>query len=266
MDRADAGSGVSQWAASSARQPFSRGRFVSRADLWEVDTRSRTAVVWLEHPSLAHAADPFHPVPQFPGVNGLKIFGDTLYASSTEQQKLVRIPLGEDGSAGRPEVFMTSINLDDFAFDVEGNLYGTTHVYNNVVRITPARVVTVVAELAQGLAGSTAAGFGRTDADRTALYVTTNGGMSSAARTNSRTLRPLHLKIGICKSGYSSNTPASIDCTNWMPASWCQPGPNAANGPPAVLGCEVSIGCSCGGVLKERKFSPCQPTQKRPTA
>ena len=176
------------------------GRFLVadsyRGLIWEVDTWRRTAVVWLEHPSLSHAADPFHPVPQFPGVNGLKIFGNTLYASSTEQQKLVRIPLGEDGSAGRPEVFMTSINLDDFAFDVEGNLYGTTHVYNNVVRITPTRVVTVVAGLAQGLAGSTAAAFGRTAADRTALYITTNGGMSASPAGGVQSGRVVRIETG----------------------------------------------------------------------
>ena len=62
---------------------------------------------------------------------------------------------------------------------LDGNLYGATHVYNSVVRITPQRVVTVIADVSQGLAGSTAAAFGRNAEDRTVLYVTTNGGMSA---------------------------------------------------------------------------------------
>ena len=167
-----------------------------RSLIWEVDTERRSSRIWIEHPSLAHAADPFHPVPQFPGVNGLKILNGVVYASSTEQQKLVRIPLNEDCSAGAAEVFMTSINLDDFAFDDQGNLYGTTHVYNSVVKITPERVVTVVAGLAERVAGSTALAFGRTDADNTAVYVTTNGGMSAPPEGGVQPGRVVKIEVG----------------------------------------------------------------------
>lgn len=45
-----------------------------RSLIWEVDTERGSSRIWVNHPSLAHAADPFHPVPQFPGVNGIKIF------------------------------------------------------------------------------------------------------------------------------------------------------------------------------------------------
>jgi hypothetical protein len=144
-----------------------------------VDIDRKTAQIWLRHPALAHAADPFHPVPQFPGVNGLRIYENTVFASSTQQQKLLRIPLNEDFSAAMPEVFMTGVNLDDFAFDEQGNLYGTMHVYNSVVKITPDRIVTIIAAINDRVAGSTSAAFGRTKADNTILYVTTNGGMSA---------------------------------------------------------------------------------------
>ena len=136
----------------------------------EADISSGKTRVWLRHSSLAHAADPFHPVPQFPGVNGLKRFGNTLYASSTEQQKLIQIPLAADLSPSEPRVFMTLINLDDFAFDTEGNLYGATHVYNSVVRVTPDRKIAVIARLEEGMAGSTALAFGRTSTDAKSLY------------------------------------------------------------------------------------------------
>ncbi len=174
-----------------------------RSLIWEVDTERRSCRVWVEHPSLAHAADPFHPVPQFPGVNGLKIRNGALYASSTEQQKLIRIPLDENLSPGTPEIFMTNINLDDFAFDDRGNLYGTTHVYNSVVKITPERVVTVIAGLAEGLAGSTAVAFGRTDADKTTLYATTNGGMSAPPQSGVQSGRVVKIEAGAI--GYFPN-------------------------------------------------------------
>lgn len=40
----------------------------------EADISNGKTHVWLRHHFLAHAADPYHPVPQFPGVNGLKRF------------------------------------------------------------------------------------------------------------------------------------------------------------------------------------------------
>jgi putative intracellular protease/amidase len=168
-----------------------------RSRIWEVDTSSKQSRIWLEHPALAHAADPFHPVPEFPGVNGVRLFGGAVYASSTEQQKIVRVPLNADHSAGLPEVFMTAINLDDFAFDVEGNLYGTTHIYNSVVKITPGRVVTIIADLNEGLAGSTSAAFGRTASDRTTLYVTTNGGMSAPPEGGIQPARVVKIETGV---------------------------------------------------------------------
>ena len=147
--------------------------------IWCANIHSGVAGMWLKHPLLAHAADPFHPVPQFPGVNGIKKFGRTLYVSSTEQQKLICVPINPDLSAGEPTVFSTLINIDDFAFDIEGNLYGATHVYNSVVRITPDRRVSVIADLKDGMAGSTAVAFGRAPGSQCLLYVTTNGGMSA---------------------------------------------------------------------------------------
>lgn len=166
----------------------------------EADIATGETRMWLEHIWLAHAADPFHPVPQFPGVNGLKRFGDSLYVSSTEQQKIIRIPLGPAFSAGEPEVFMTLINLDDFAFDAEGNLYGATHIYNTLVKINPARQVSVVAGLEQGMAGSTAVAFGRTEEDRNSLYVTTNGGMSRPPEGGIQPGRVVRVDVG--KPGY----------------------------------------------------------------
>jgi putative intracellular protease/amidase len=166
----------------------------------EADISSGATRVWLRHLFLAHAADPFHPVPQFPGVNGLKRFGNILYASSTEQQKLIQIPLTADLTPGEPRVFMTLINIDDFAFDTDGNLYGATHVYNSVLRIKPDRQITVIAGLEQGMAGSTALAFGKSASDRNSIYVTTNGGMSSPPRSGIQPGRVVRLAVG--KTGY----------------------------------------------------------------
>jgi sugar lactone lactonase YvrE len=120
-----------------------------------------------------------------------------LYASNTEKMQLIKIPLQADGQPGEPEVFLQPINLDDFAFDQEGNLYGTTHIYNSVVKIAPDRSVTTIAQAEQGVTGSTALAFGRDEDDRTSLYVVTNGGMSFPPPTGLEPAQVVRLEVGI---------------------------------------------------------------------
>jgi putative intracellular protease/amidase/sugar lactone lactonase YvrE len=161
--------------------------------IWEIDAREKTTQIWLQHERLARS-NPHHP---FPAVNGLKIYNNTLYASNTQRQHLIRIPLHSDYSPGSPELFLTNVNLDDFAFDEQGNLYGTTHVYNSVVRISPDDQVTAIATAEQGVTGSTALAFGRRVGDRTGIYVTTNGGMSLPLPTGLEAAKVVRLEVGV---------------------------------------------------------------------
>jgi putative intracellular protease/amidase/sugar lactone lactonase YvrE len=141
--------------------------------IWEIDVNTKTANIWLEDSLLARS-DTSNP---FPAVNGIKFYNNAVFASNTQRQILIRIPITENSTPGRPEVFLSNVNVDDFAFDVHGNLYGTTHVYNSVIRVSPERDITTIATAEQGVAGSTALAFGRGN-HNTYLYVTTNGGMS----------------------------------------------------------------------------------------
>ncbi len=94
-------------------------------------------------------------------------------------------------AASAPEVFLTGLNPDDFVFDVDGNLYGTTHLYNSVVRITPERVMIMAADVSQGLAGSTAA-FERSDhALRLVLTV-----LTESMQPNQTALQPHFHRFG----------------------------------------------------------------------
>jgi sugar lactone lactonase YvrE len=120
--------------------------------IWEFDAKTRKHGVWLEGAELARS-NPNNP---FPGVNGLKRFGNVIYATNTERQKLLRIPIGAKGVAGKPQMVVENINGDDFAIDKRGNLYVTTHVYNSVVRVAPDGKVKIIAEGNQGVTGSTA--------------------------------------------------------------------------------------------------------------
>lgn len=161
--------------------------------IWEVDAIAKTARILIQHPLLARS-DTSNP---FPAVNGIKIFNNSLFASNTQRQLLIRIPLADNSTPGTPEVFLTNVNLDDFAFDARGNLYGTTHVYNSVIRISSEKQITMIAEAAQGMAGSTALAFGRGERDRTSIYVTTNGGMSLPLPTGLEPAKVVRLDVGI---------------------------------------------------------------------
>lgn len=163
-----------------------------RGAIWQLNVSEKTVQIWLEHPELARSA----PDKEFPAVNGLKIFDGVLYASNTEKMQLVKIPI-VDGQPGEPSIFVAPINLDDFAFDQQGNLYGTTHVYNSVVKISPEGNVTVIAAAEAGMAGSTALAFGRGEGDRTNVYVVTNGGMSFPLPTGVEPARVVCLEVEI---------------------------------------------------------------------
>lgn len=139
-----------------------------RGAIWSFDTTTKTVKLWLEHPLLARSDE----TSVFPAANGLKRFGQTLYVSNTQQMLLLQIPLDKALNPQEPRIFIQGTNLDDFAFDDHGNLYGATHVYNSVIRIAPNGHTTIVAQAEQGVTGCTAVAFYGTD-----LYVVNNGGM-----------------------------------------------------------------------------------------
>jgi putative intracellular protease/amidase/sugar lactone lactonase YvrE len=161
--------------------------------IWEVDAIAKTAQIWI-HDRLLARSDTSHP---FPAVNGIKRYQNALFASNTQRQLLIRIPLSDGSFPGEPEVFLTNVNLDDFAFDVYGNLYGTTHIYNSVIQISPDKQITTIAKAEQGMSGSTALAFGHSERNRTNLYVTTNGGMSLPLPTGVETAKVVRLSVGM---------------------------------------------------------------------
>jgi sugar lactone lactonase YvrE len=111
------------------------------------------------------------PLPLTPGPNGIQVFHDEVYVAVSDRAHVVAFPIQPDGSAGAGRVHVANIGLDDFAFDVKGNIYGTTDPFNTVVRIAPDGTVTVLLTAADGLDGPTAAAFGVGN-DNKNLYIT----------------------------------------------------------------------------------------------
>lgn len=163
-----------------------------RGAIWQLDVAQGTVQSWLEHPLLARK-DLENGTP---AVNGLKTFENALYASNTQNAQIIRIPIEAD-QPGEPEIFVQNANIDDFAFDKTGNLYGTTHVFNSVVKIAPDGTITTIAQAEQGMTGTTAVAFGRSANNSSNLYVVTNGGMSFPPPTGVETAKVVCLAVGV---------------------------------------------------------------------
>ena len=143
--------------------------------VWRVPVDGNVATVWVESDLLAPR--PF--LATFPGANGAKFFGGALYVSNPDRATFVRVPVLPTGEAGSPEVWASGVSVDDFAFDVRGNAYGTTHPFNSVVRVAPDGTLTVLATPAEGVVGPTAAVFGTRPGEETSLFVVTDGGWAA---------------------------------------------------------------------------------------
>ncbi len=141
--------------------------------IWRFDAGSGRSSPWLAHPLLTRA-DETNPLP---AANGLKVHGRTVWVSNTARQTLLAVAVGASGQAGAVRVARERVNIDDFVIDVDGTLYGTTHIYNSLIRIAPDGTLDTVAGAKEGMTGSTAVAFGSSPGKPRRLYVTTNGGM-----------------------------------------------------------------------------------------
>lgn len=139
--------------------------------IWKLDVKDGSSSIWLDHDVLTSPSVKS----QTPGVNGIKIYNNAAYISNTGKMLLVKIPFAEDGSAGKPELIKENVFIDDFVIDKTGNIYGATHIYDNVVKITPQGKVTIIAQSDQGVAGSTC--LTMQYGSQNTLLVSTNGGL-----------------------------------------------------------------------------------------
>jgi sugar lactone lactonase YvrE len=132
---------------------------------------------------------------QMPGVNGIKVSNGTVWLSVTDRSVLLRVPINADGSAGAVQVAAQKVRADDFAIAQSGALYIATHPAQTVMRLARDGTRTTIAGPDEGAVGSTACAFGRAISDENALYVTTNGGLSSPYRGVVQEAKLLRLEV-----------------------------------------------------------------------
>ena len=167
--------------------------------VFALDVKSGKVDTWLKDRQLEKVTEN----PMMPGVNGIKIHKGHLYLYNTDAKTFLRAELlssnATEYTAGKVEIVQEKLNADDFAFDEDGSAYLTTHVYESVVKLDAAdgKRSTVAGGLGDIVcAGTTAAAFGRTERDRTGLYVTTHGGMSYRDQSEVGPARLLRVEVG----------------------------------------------------------------------
>jgi sugar lactone lactonase YvrE len=96
----------------------------------------------------------FSPGP-FHFANGIALDAgeEYLYVVESNLDRVVRVPIRTDGTAGIPEVYVEGLARipDGIAFDAVGNLYVTTYASNCIYRISPGHKVELVCQDVENL-------------------------------------------------------------------------------------------------------------------
>ncbi|KAI9674848.1 MAG: hypothetical protein M1829_003588 [Trizodia sp. TS-e1964] len=162
--------------------------------LFEVRVKSPTSVkTWIQDARFTTTNQ------MIPGINGVKVHRGWVYVSVTDSTKMFRVAINGAGAAtGRIEQLYEHLNIDDFTFDSEGSLYGTTHLFHSVAKVRRNGTRSCVAggPASKECAGTTACAFGRSASDRTTLYTTTTGGMSNPIDGKLEPARLLRIDVG----------------------------------------------------------------------
>ena len=165
--------------------------------IYAVDPASGSVAVWMQDERLRPPA-----LDGTPGANGIKLHGGYAYVSVTARDQVLRAKLNGDGP-GTLEVVAERLRADDFAIDADGVLFIATHPAHSLVRLAPDGTRATLAAAEQGMVGSTAAAFGRTEGDRRSLYVTTTGGTMVLPEAQLETAKLVRLDLGGATSAAS---------------------------------------------------------------
>jgi sugar lactone lactonase YvrE len=136
--------------------------------VWRIDSDGQSpAEIWTADSLLQH---PPCPPTGLPAANGLQVFRDKVYVSVSARGHIVAFPISADGSAGPGHVHV-KIGVDDFAFDVKGNLYAMTQIDQTVLRVSrDGRNIETLLTSTDGLDGPSSGAFG-VGHDRKNLYI-----------------------------------------------------------------------------------------------
>ena len=118
------------------------------------------------------------------GINGIKIRDHALYFDNYNFGTLSRVPIRPDGTAAGPVTTVATglTGIDDFQLDARGDVFVAQNLPANELGFVKedSNSGTVLAPLT----GATATQFGRTQADKKTLYITSNAGVAEVDGKN----------------------------------------------------------------------------------
>jgi sugar lactone lactonase YvrE len=169
--------------------------------VWKIDASTGAFAIWTQDPLLS---PPPNPPPLTPGPNGLQIFQNEVYVAVSYRSTIVAFQIGSRGEAqpGRVHANVNAgigMGVDDFAFDVLGNIYASTDPFQKLLKIHSDGTFE---ELFFGcpLDGPTAVAFGVRAGDNQNIYVT-NGAFPFFAHPCGGVPRPSVLKLNVGSVG-----------------------------------------------------------------
>jgi DNA-binding beta-propeller fold protein YncE len=117
--------------------------------VWRICLRRGTPAAWATGPALQSAG--------FIGANGVKVRGNAVWVSNTDQGTVVRIPIRHNGSAGTITTEVSGLTgPDDFAFTGHRNdLLVTLNAANQVALVAPHGTPAIVLTAQDGLSNPT---------------------------------------------------------------------------------------------------------------
>ncbi|NOJ27251.1 MAG: hypothetical protein DA330_04485 [Nitrososphaera sp.] len=88
------------------------------------------------------------------GANGLAYYKNNIYVSNTLAATILKIPINDDGSAGKIEIFAgpdcsALVGADGIAIDRYGNIFAALNLQDKIIKISADRQVSIIAD--QGL-------------------------------------------------------------------------------------------------------------------
>jgi sugar lactone lactonase YvrE len=142
--------------------------------------------VWTTEPLLFGVVNAPQPHPPFPiGANGLAFTSTDAFVSNTDRGTLIRIPIQEDGAAGKATLFLEDPRLlgaDGVVADLAGNLYIANIIQSTMLRVTPHGRIDVLADARDGLDGPSSLRFGTRSGERAELFFVNYAFVTAASR------------------------------------------------------------------------------------
>ena len=167
--------------------------------VWKVNVHTGQVSKAVEDPAMK--PDPKNAI--FLGINGIKLRGPSLIFDNYDLGTLNSVPIKLDGTAAGPvKTFATGLTgADDFQYDVRGDVFLAQNIPANELGFVKngADTGTVLAPVR----GATAVQFGRTGADRTTLYLTSDAGVVEVDGKNV-TIGGRVLKVEVGVEGFSN--------------------------------------------------------------